>query len=96
MRDRLNSLRLMVKTNYIDNIKGPDFGSLCVDEITYLSNSFTQNLEIRWSFNLMSLFIPKSFIVYATSQTACLCDVSLEMVYNCFMNGQHRLCKLRV
>lgn len=36
----------MVKTNYMDNIKGPDFGSLRVAEITYLSNSSTQNLEI--------------------------------------------------
>lgn len=77
----------MVKTNYMDKIKGPAFGSLRVDEITYLSNSSTQNLEIRQSFNLMRLNIPKSFIVYATSQTACLCDVSLEMAYNCFMNG---------
>lgn len=37
----------MVKTNYMDNINGQAFGSLRVDEITYLSNSSTQNLEIR-------------------------------------------------
>lgn len=37
----------MVKTNYVDNIKGPAFCSLRVDEITYLSNSSTQNPEIR-------------------------------------------------
>lgn len=44
---RLNSPRVMVKTNYMDKIKGPAFGSLRVDEITYLSYSCTQNLEIR-------------------------------------------------